>query len=59
MEVLHPARLETILHRTYNHRKKRGEWFNLTKKNVKDFIEVCEKIEKNLNALKEAQNPYL
>jgi hypothetical protein len=49
--------IETILHRFWKHKKYvpedfenlKGEWFNLTNEDVKEFKEVCIKIEKNIN----------
>ena len=46
-------KVETILHNMYSHRKIKNEWFNLEITDVASFISNCERVEKNLDALKD------
>jgi hypothetical protein len=34
----------------------KGEWFNLEEKDVNKFLEICERLEKGFDALRE--NPF-
>jgi tryptophanyl-tRNA synthetase len=53
------TRLEATLHHTYKHyRDDRGEWFDLPKDVVKNFVSICEKHEKNFKLLV-SSNTYL
>lgn len=53
------TRLEATLHHMYrHHRAENGEWFDLPKEIVKDFISICERHEKNFKLLAES-NTYL
>ena len=53
-------KIETILHRTFKHKKYvsedfenlKGEWFILSNEDVSKFKESCEKIEKAIKCLK-------
>lgn len=45
--------VERSIHRYYNHLNISKEWFDLDIKEVENFIPICEKIESNLNYLKE------
>lgn len=49
---------ENTLHRTYALNHKRGEWFELQKEQVENFLSVCSKIEDNLLFLYK-ENTYL
>lgn len=51
--------LETTLHRTFNIERETGEWFSLTSEQVDNFLLTCDKIENNLNFLKNDDNKYL
>ena len=42
------SKIERILHRLYNSKRMKGEWFDLGINDVTGFKESCEKIEKNL-----------
>jgi hypothetical protein len=47
----YPTKVEGKLHRFFNSERKKGEWFILTDKQVKSFLILCEKYEKNFNFL--------
>jgi hypothetical protein len=48
-------KIETILHRIYNHKRINREWFNLSKDEVDDFLNRCQLIDYNLKII-EQQN---
>ncbi len=48
---------ESTLHRTYVIEKEYGEWFSLNQDQVKDFLNICQKIENNLICISE-NNTY-
>jgi hypothetical protein len=69
-ETSRPYKVETILHHGISSKKYsptflddfdslEGEWFNLTTQDVLAFKENCANIEKTLNMLKEAGNPFV
>lgn len=47
-ETNHGRILENALHNFYSHARKNMEWFDLSLKEVIDFPDRCQKIEKNL-----------
>jgi predicted GIY-YIG superfamily endonuclease len=49
-------KLETALHRKFHNCRENGEWFSLTKEDVDNFLQKCEKIESDFDALKD--NPF-
>jgi len=49
-------KLERTLHNLYNHYKLSGEWYSLEINDVANFLNTCDKIEKNFNILKD--NPF-
>ena len=51
-----PFKLESMLHRHYNKSNERGEWFELTENEVKDFKNVCMKYQRIIDSLKD--NPF-
>ena len=53
-ESRHGRKLETALHNFYSHAHKNMEWFALDIKDVCNFIPLCEKTEKNLDALEKS-----
>jgi lipid II:glycine glycyltransferase (peptidoglycan interpeptide bridge formation enzyme) len=55
----HHRKIEKYLHRLFKHRHQRGEWFALTEEDVKNFIMLCEKAEKNYNFLIEQKNYFI
>jgi hypothetical protein len=56
-QTKYDQKLEVVLHNQYSYcRCKKGEWFNLDYKSVANFINTCEKIEKNFDSLKD--NPF-
>lgn len=52
-------KLENALHIHFKRHKVQSEWFELTEENVKEFLTLCEKYEKNFDVLKEFNNPFL
>ena len=54
----HKRKIETALHNIYSIKNVDGEWFELEKYDVDNFIENCSKLEKNFDILKENNNPY-
>lgn len=54
----HSSSLEANLHILYKRYRYRGEWFDLPKDIVNNFISVCEKAESNFKLLYE-KNTYL
>lgn len=50
--------LEKMLHNKYNHKRVRGEWFNIDQNDIKNIMSECEKMEnkpwvKNLDQLQD------
>lgn len=69
-QTVRPYKIETILHHGIKSKKYsptflddfnmlEGEWFTLTPADVLEFQERCARIEKTLNDLKEAGNPFI
>jgi hypothetical protein len=58
-ETVHGQRLERVLQNMYNHKRIKNEWFNLDLKDVVGFLDVCSKVEKNLNYIKNVQSDML
>jgi len=52
------TRLEATLHNNYAHYSENGEWFDLPKDIVENFLSICEKYENNFNLLVNS-NTYL
>lgn len=55
----YPYKVEKFLHRIYDSKKVKGEWFKLNQNEVKGFLVMCDNAEKNFNMLEEANNPYI
>jgi len=53
-QTKHSFKLERSLHAYYSQYKISSEWFELNE--IDDFLDVCEKLEKNLDLLK--SNPF-
>lgn len=51
-----PFKLEKMLHVIYANNKELNEWFNVEGDDINNFIETCEKCQKNIDALKD--NPF-
>lgn len=51
-ETKHGMGVETYLHNFYDYKRGLGEWFNLDSSEVKNFMNVCERIESGLSAIK-------
>lgn len=52
----HKRKIETTLHNRFNYCRLEGEWFDLDIKDVANFKDTCENIEKNFDSLKD--NPF-
>jgi len=55
----HNRKLETALKNFYNHKNKKGEWFELSNDDVKNFENICIKLEHSFDILKELNNPFI
>jgi len=51
-------KVETIIHKWYNKKNIKNEWFDLNENDVKKFMYQCEKIESNLDFLYEKNNNF-
>ena len=49
-------RLESAIHQHYKIDRMKGEWFSLDIQDVKNFLVICERLEKGFDALRE--NPF-
>ena len=52
----YPSRVEKMLHSKFKIYHLHGEWFKLPNDIIFNFNDICEKIEKNIEALKD--NPF-
>jgi hypothetical protein len=50
--------LENTLHRTFLIEKENGEWFSLSREQVLDFMNICNRIENNLKCVHEESTLY-
>lgn len=50
-ETKHYRKVETALHNFMNHKNKGGEWFSLDINDVVNFKPICQRLEKNFDAL--------
>lgn len=55
----HPRKLEKYLHRIFHHERHRGEFFKLEPDQVKNFVLLCEKMEKTYDFLVEQKNYFV
>jgi len=55
-ETDNPFKLEKMLHNRFKLSSLRGEWFDLSENDTKDFKGICEDFEKIIESLKE--NPF-
>lgn len=51
-----PTKLEKRLHKHFENKKIKGEWFSLNQADLEAFDSICDKYEKIFNSLKE--NPF-
>lgn len=65
-ETKYPFKLETSLHNFYdnfkrdeNNKELEGEWFQLNQFQVDEFLEICKRFNKNIELLKELDNPFI
>lgn len=52
-------KIEKIIQRRFSHYKSEGEWYSISLVEAYEFIELCEKIEKNLILLKKSNNVFI
>ena len=52
-------KLESAIHAHFKLKRKKGEWFFLTKEDISNFLYICEKIESNIMILQNLGNPFL
>ena len=52
----YPFRLETMLHKKYNHKKLHNEWYDLNTEDISKFKETCNHYNNIINTLKD--NPF-
>ena len=52
-------KIETALHRRHVSKKVRGEWFELTKDDVKNFLSECQQMHDNFELLTNSGNPFI
>jgi hypothetical protein len=50
--------IESILHRFYNKFRINGEWFKFEALTIDDFLNNCQKIDNNINILKQHSTLY-
>lgn len=55
-ETKYNQKVERRLHKYFNTKRLKGEWFKLDKEDVNSFLQKCEKIENDFDALKD--NPF-
>lgn len=53
------TKIEANLKRRYKNHNINGEWFDLPQSEVDSFIEVCQKIENNLNLISKENTYFL
>ena len=51
-----PYKLESMLHFRYSQKQILNEWYELSRDDVNDFLNVCEKLQNTIKAL--ADNPF-
>ena len=52
-------KIEGALHRKYGIKRLKGEWFQLEKKDIQNFISECQLLHDNFKVLEDYNNPYL
>ncbi|MFW6242790.1 MAG: GIY-YIG nuclease family protein [bacterium] len=55
-ETKYPNKLEKFLHNRFSYGKKIGEWFSFSFREVSDFHNECERMEKNYDFLSKNTN---
>ena len=51
-----PYKLEKMLHNHFSNEREEGEWFLLSKEQVDEFIQTCQKYQEIIDSLKD--NPF-
>lgn len=59
IKTKHNRKVETSMHNHFKSKQINREWFDLDFEDVKNFRNLCEKIEKNYDVLKESENPFI
>ena len=52
-ETDNPFLMEKMLHTKYAGKKIMNEWFNLNSEDIAEFKDICEELQKNIDALKD------
>ena len=52
-------KVEITLHNNYVSKRLEGEWFNLTKEDILDFIPACQRLHESFKYLEEYNNPFI
>lgn len=52
-------KLENYLHNYFKLKHVNGEWFELNKEDINNFISICNKGENMFNILKKSNNPFI
>lgn len=52
-------KIESALHRRYGGKRLKGEWFDLEKKDIQNFISECQSLHDNFEFLENSGNPFL
>lgn len=55
----YPYKIESVLHGMYKFKRIEGEWYDMSAKEVENFIEQCEMYERNFSTLKTHNNPFI
>lgn len=51
------TKIESRLHRVFNHKKISGEWFDLDENDIKEFSKICNSLHSNFKLIS-TQNTY-
>jgi hypothetical protein len=58
-ETKHYVKVETYMHNRHATKRKEGEWFALTKEDVMNFTNDCQKGHDTIQMLIESGNPFI
>jgi predicted GIY-YIG superfamily endonuclease len=56
-QTKHNRKVESAFHNHYKHKNVNGEWFELLPEEVNKFLDNCQQMERNFDALKD--NPFV
>lgn len=52
-------KIETALHNRYGTKRLKGEWFELEKEDIQNFISECQTLHNTFTFLEESNNPFI